>query len=233
MGDKGVAFDAASAGRIARVVRQVEDSVRHTGRPPTGRRPSAATILWGLVKTTWSSEQTSPNQIVLNPCDENGDGVHTDLDIPVYIQLPKDTTPVGIALAADRLVAYVPFKDSADVEGVLVGVSTGVPVYAMFAVKVWRDGSGKTDGDQTHVVNRTYTARTMDATAIDTGGTLLGEDLVPQERAWWTAALHYGKYECPAADGGGVQGRGYFNASGTFVLESPNEQRCTSDECEE
>ena len=90
----------------------------------------------------------------------------------------------------------------------------------MLACLVWQDG-GTTDGDLTHECDRTYTARTLDATAIDTGGVLLGEDLPPLKRRWVTN--HYGKYDCPPATGTGVVGTGYFTAAGAFVLFDANE----------
>ena len=49
----------------------------------------------------------------------------------------------------------------------------------VFAVKVWRDG-GTTDGDLTNPCNRTYLARTIDATSTTTG-IQLGTGLTPEK----------------------------------------------------
>jgi len=95
----------------------------------------------------------------------------------------------------------------------------------LFAVKVWQDG-GSTDGDATNECDRTYTVRTIEATAPDTGGRLLGTGLAPQKRRWVTN--HYGAYNCPASTGTGVVGLGYYDAADTFRLFDANETPDTS-----
>ena len=87
-----------------------------------------------------------------------------------------------------------------------------------FAVRVWRDG-GTTDGSQTTQCDRTYTVRTLDATAVDTGGVLLGEDMTPVFRP-----SDVGLYITPAVDGEGVVGVGYYDEHGDFALYSAGEQ---------
>jgi hypothetical protein len=85
-----------------------------------------------------------------------------------------------------------------------------------FPVRVWQDG-GTTDGDVSTKCNRTYTVRTMNATAIDTGGVLLGEDKTP-DRVRPTVGLML----VPSATGGGVVGVGYYVGS-SFYLYDANE----------
>lgn len=89
--------------------------------------------------------------------------------------------------------------------------------YGHFAVKVWQDG-GTTDGDLTNKCNRTYEVRTMEATALGTGGTELGTDMTPVQNR---PAL--GKLVCPATTGAGVVGAGYYDEDGDFQLWSANE----------
>ena len=96
----------------------------------------------------------------------------------------------------------------------------GADVGNVFACLVWQDG-GDSDGDLTHECNRTYTARTLDATAIDTGGTLLGEDLIPDKRRWVTN--YYAAMNCPPATGAGVKATGYYDHTGAFCLCDANE----------
>jgi len=100
---------------------------------------------------------------------------------------------------------------------VLLGGATDIPVGVHFAVRVWQDG-GTTDGDLTHQCNRTYTVRTLDATAIDTGGVLLGEDKEPVQKRPTLGTL-----VVPAVDGTGVVGVGYYDENGAFQLWSANE----------
>lgn len=109
------------------------------------------------------------------------------------------------------------------------GGSDGGQAQGIFAVKVWRDGG--VEGSKTTACTLTYTVRTLEATAIDTGGVLLGEDMRPKNRDWGTASYHYGKWKGPPASGGGVVGQGYEDGAGTFVLYSASERRATSDEC--
>ena len=113
--------------------------------------------------------------------------------------------------------AFVPFwqvQKSTGGRAYIIDTQAGQP--QLFAVKVWRDG-GTTDGDKTNDCDRTYTARTIDATAVDTGGVLLGEDMTPLKRR--PAA---GKLSCAPVDGGGVVGLGYYYG-GTFYLFDANE----------
>lgn len=99
------------------------------------------------------------------------------------------------------------------------------PRGTIFAVLVWQDG-GTTDGTSIAECDRTYTVRTINATAIDTGGELLGEDMVPYRRRWVTD--HYGPYNCPPATGAGVVGSGFRDYSGTFWLFDANETEKTT-----
>ena len=90
--------------------------------------------------------------------------------------------------------------------------------YAMFAVRVWRDG-GTTDGDASTQCDRTYTVRTLDATAVDEGGVLLGEDMTPVFRP-----SDVGKYVTPSTSGDGEIGQGYYDEDGEFQLFMAHEQ---------
>lgn len=146
--------------------------------------------------------------------------------------------PVQIAVNdPDHLYAEIRAADTGKLDSVLYGsaqilwrdggegtvwavVRLGAPVSApgvMQACLVWQDG-GTTDGDLTHQCDRTYTVRTLDATAVDAGGKVLGTELSPLEKR-----RSIGKYVTPPADGAGVVGIGYFDGSGTFVLFSANE----------
>lgn len=87
----------------------------------------------------------------------------------------------------------------------------------LFAVKVWRDG-GATDGDLTNQCDRTYKARTIDATAHDADGILLGIELTPAKHR-----ANPGKYTTPPEDGAGTIGLGYYDTTNTFVLWDANE----------
>lgn len=95
----------------------------------------------------------------------------------------------------------------------------------MFACLVWQDG-GTTDGDATHECNRTYKARTLDATGPTAGGRALGSSLTPKKRRWVTD--HYGAYNCPASTGSGVVGLAYYDDDDTFCLFDANETPDTS-----
>jgi len=99
------------------------------------------------------------------------------------------------------------------------------PPSGLRAVLVWQDG-GTTDGDATHECDRTYTARTLDATGPAAGGTELGTELVPKKRRWVTN--HYGAYSCPADAGDGVVGLGYYDNNHAFCLYDANETPDTS-----
>ena len=92
----------------------------------------------------------------------------------------------------------------------------------LFAVRCWQDG-GTTDGDGTTQCDRTYTVRTLEATAIDTGGELLGEDMTPKTRQ---ATSYVGKMHCPPATGSGWVGLGYWQA-GDFMLFDSGEREYT------
>ena len=89
--------------------------------------------------------------------------------------------------------------------------------HALFAVKVWQDG-GTTDGDNTTPCDRTYTVRTLGATAPYEGGILLGEEMVPME-----VRPPLGQLVTPPGLGPGVIGRGYYDEEGEFQLLDANE----------
>ena len=111
------------------------------------------------------------------------------------------------------------------------GRGQATPPGALFACYVWQDG-GTTDGDATTQCDRTYTARTLEAhsfnksgdavTAIE-AGLLLGEGLEPAKRRPLT-----GQLDCPATDGDGEIGVGYFGLDGVFVLWDANERLHTT-----
>lgn len=109
---------------------------------------------------------------------------------------------------------------------IVVASQTKQAPFIMFAVRVWQDG-GTTDGDLTNKCDRTYTVRTADATAPDTGGKLLGEDMTPLK-----VRPSLGLMLVPPVDGDGVLGQGYFDGSGTFFLYDANEtaeqEECTT-----
>lgn len=87
---------------------------------------------------------------------------------------------------------------------------------AMIPCLVWRDG-GTTDGSSTAQCDRTYTARTLDATGPSTGGTELGTGLTPKKRR-----PNPGPMDVPSNTGSGEVGFGYYSG-GSFVLYDANE----------
>lgn len=96
---------------------------------------------------------------------------------------------------------------------VVLGTDPERPV--LFPVKVWKDGGA--DGSQTTKCTATYTVRTIEATAVDTGGIPLGTTLTPERER-----PAYGKQSVASASGSGTIGTGYFSAA-TFHLYDANE----------
>jgi len=99
---------------------------------------------------------------------------------------------------------------------------TGPPIIApqphsTFVVLVWRDG-GTTDGDQSTQCDRTYNVRTLEATGPATGGLGLGTGMTPKR-----VRHTIGKILVAATTGSGVEGTGYYDASGDFQLYDANE----------
>lgn len=88
---------------------------------------------------------------------------------------------------------------------------------SLFAVLVWRDG-GTTDGDQSSQCDRTYTVRTLGATGPSSGGRELGTGMTPKK-----VRPSIGKMVTPSTSGAGVEGLGYYDASGSFALYDANE----------
>lgn len=105
------------------------------------------------------------------------------------------------------------------------GIGAPAVMGNIFAVLVWTDGppAGGTDGDVGNQCNRTYKVRTIDATAHDTGGVLLAEDIEPLKVRPTT-----GKLLVPGAAGTGVVGLGYYDSGDAFVLYDANESLDTS-----
>jgi hypothetical protein len=128
-----------------------------------------------------------------------------------YIQVKQSQAGTTLRLDVQKVVEKVPKRNIAQ---------------GFFPVLVWQSG-GSTNGDKTHACDRTYQARTMDATSESTG-TQLGTGLTPKKHRW---AGNYGKMDCPASTGAGVVGSGYYDASGTFCLfdanETPDTGACT------
>ena len=141
---------------------------------------------------------------------------------------------------ATIIPGYSPFMESAPIgnaqilwkepgwpigEVIWVIVRLGVPIItpnAMMACKVWQDG-GSTDGDATNQCDRTYLAKTFDAYDEADGGTILGEELMPQKQR-----PYVGKLVTAPATGQGLIGTGFYlldaNYGETqFVLFDANE----------
>ena len=97
------------------------------------------------------------------------------------------------------------------------------PPRGMIPVRCWQDG-GYTDGDADNQCDRTYTVRTLEATAIDAGGELLGEHMVPRTRQ---ATAYKCQMDCPPAEGGGWIGIGYEDENGAFALFDSGERPVT------
>lgn len=110
--------------------------------------------------------------------------------------------------------------------GLHVRTSQGTPAVLgnIFAVLVWTDGppAGGTDGDAGNQCNRTYKVRTIDATAHDTGGVLLAEDIEPLK-----VRPTSGMMLVPGAAGIGIVGLGYYNDVNVFVLYDASESLVT------
>lgn len=93
-------------------------------------------------------------------------------------------------------------------------------IFAMFAVKVWRDG-GSTDGNKTTQCDRTYTVRTLDALGVGIGGELLGTGMNPTTAGKQRPTT--GLLVTPPEEGGGVIGIGYYDKDDNFQLYDANE----------
>ena len=176
-------------------------------------------LKWGKATAAW----TSGNEVTLDPC--WADGVDSGQpNITAYVFTPTTTTPtaasVHVRIAQNDVLAYLSYGDKL---GVLVNPPIEV-VGNMFAVRTWSDGGAQ--GTAAAQATWTYTVRTVDATAIDTGGLLLGEDMTPLCRTQatnWEGVLDY-----PPVDGGGWVGVGYYNATGTFCLWDAGERPYTA-----
>lgn len=129
-----------------------------------------------------------------------------------YIQVKQSQAGTALRLDVQKVIEKVPKRSKTS---------------GFFPVLVWQDG-GTTDGDKTHACNRTYQARTMDATS-ETTGTQLGTGLTPKKR-WFSG--RYGKMLCPPDTGVGVVGSGYYS-EGTFCLHDACEEIDTTPDCEE
>ncbi|HUT58034.1 MAG TPA: hypothetical protein VNA25_09320, partial [Phycisphaerae bacterium] len=103
-----------------------------------------------------------------------------------------------------------------------------IPQAGMIPVRCWRDGpeASPTDGDEDDQCNRTYTVRTLAATAVDTGGVVLGTAMSPVSRT--QASNSKGTYHCPPVDGTGWIGVGYLDHTGTFYLFDSGERPWTT-----
>jgi len=97
------------------------------------------------------------------------------------------------------------------------------PPRGMIPVRCWQDG-GYIDGDVDNQCDRTYTVRSQEATAIDAGGELLGEHMVPRTRQ---ATAYKCQMDCPPAEGGGWIGIGYEDENGAFALFDSGERPVT------
>jgi hypothetical protein len=119
-------------------------------------------------------------------------------------ELIQRTGPDPIGATHNRPPADVP------------GNPPGVPPW-LFPVLIWRDG-GDRDGNFELPCNRTYKARTLDATGPDAGGELLGEELTPTK-----TRPSFGMLWCPPATGAGVIGYAYYDKAGAFRVYDANE----------
>lgn len=88
----------------------------------------------------------------------------------------------------------------------------------IFAVKVWWDGGGTTDGDSSNKCDRTYLVKTLDSLDPIVGGVELGTGMEPQKRRPF-----YGPLDVVPSDGTGQVGLGYYDMSGDFQLYDANE----------
>ena len=127
--------------------------------------------------------------------------------------------PVGTGVVVQQ------FQDPVSLEPYYLFASGRIT--GIFPVRCWRDGPAEspTDGDATTQCNRTYTVRTLEATGIATGGTLLGTDKLPTTRQ---ATAFKGTMDCPIATGGGWTGLGYYNQNDAFVLWDSGERPYTT-----
>mgnify|MGYP000244282713 CR=1 FL=1 len=73
---------------------------------------------WGKATATW----TTGNTVTLTPCEDDGTAISGVANITCYVVLPKDADPDGVEIAADDVLAYLPFYDSDEDEwrGVLI-----------------------------------------------------------------------------------------------------------------
>ena len=177
--------------------------------------------LWGKATAAW----TSGNTVTLDPCDSAGVD-NGRPNVTAYAFTPTDTVPgdgaIALAIAADDVLAYLPFGAN---KGILVNPPVAV-TSNMFAVRTWWDGGDQ--GTRTAQATCIYTARTLDATAHDAGGTLLGEDMAPECRN--QATLWKGRLDNPPSTGVGWIGLGYYGADDAFHLwdagERPHTDPC-------
>ena len=77
-------------------------------------------IHWGKVRYEWSSD--TPNQITVNPCEQDGSKVNEDITRIVYLTTPINNEPDGSDLAVDDVICYVEFYDvtNKDTRGVML-----------------------------------------------------------------------------------------------------------------
>ena len=123
MGNGNVISDQ-DARRIGVMLRWFE-STGHGALLPHRRGPRwwPAKPNWGKITTAWSS--TTPNQVTVNPCKQDGTSPDTDVDRTVYLTTPTDNEPDGADLAVDDVIAYVQFHDieNDDTRGIMIGLA--------------------------------------------------------------------------------------------------------------
>ncbi len=177
-------------------------------------------LKWGKATADW----TSGNTITLDPCDTEGVD-NGRPDVTAYAFTPTSIAPgdgaVALAIAKDDILAYLSYGDK-------LGVLVNPPVAArggMFAVKCWKDG-GADQGTDTTQCDYTYKVRTIDATAHDAGGTVLGNAMSPECRT--QASNWQGKLDFPPqGTGTGWIGLGYYDADDVFHLWDAGERPYT------
>lgn len=180
----------------------------------------------GVVPTLTDHAQTSRYAVLLEPLPAGSLGraiIHGITQARVRVEDPAhryatisdgDTTALVTAPAgAAQLLWLDPTVPVGEIAWAVVRL--GSPIVALDTLipcRVWRDG-GTTDGDKNVPCDRTYLARSLDATSPTTG-VLLGENLTPEKRR-----PAKGKLSTPAATGEGVVGTGYHTiAEGELVF---------------
>ncbi|HUX16382.1 MAG TPA: hypothetical protein VMW52_07895 [Phycisphaerae bacterium] len=210
MAREAVAFTAAMADRIVRAVEIIEASGLSGGAGGAsliGRPAPDVPIRHGKVTSAFAT-RTALNDIAVNPCDQSGQGVDTTTEITVHAIVPTGgPDPCGICLAADDVVAYVPFWDVGNAEwrGILIGKP---PHAGLFAVKVWKTGGD--EGDKTNPCTFVYTVKDVDDHELGTG-------MTPEKNR---PAI--GKFTAPDDEDYGL---GFYDSAGTFHLYDANEVR--------